>query len=213
MLGTFISAPKCETLCAELTRIQIYFYFECSDSARHSRELWLCRILSYGSPQHLHRLMRNWWSSRRGRHHPENHYSRWEQDHVLQNFSQLGLFYEYLEMGESQTKRDKVPFLQADYWMFHFFSLTLSGRSPRLSFQWSSLASLLCLWPLFLWPPFWLCSTTSWRSGWTPGSSPPSSDDQWQPRLEASGHGRRSSTLWPFCLLLLTWVLFLRSVK
>ncbi|XP_044050225.1 anoctamin-5b isoform X2 [Siniperca chuatsi] len=43
-------------------------------------------------------LMRNWWSSRRGRHHPENHYSRWEQDHVLQNFTQLGLFYEYLEM-------------------------------------------------------------------------------------------------------------------
>lgn len=43
-------------------------------------------------------LMRNWWSSRKGRHNPENHYSRWEQDHVLQNFSQLGLFYEYLEM-------------------------------------------------------------------------------------------------------------------
>lgn len=40
------------------------------------------------------------WSGRKGRHHPENHYSRWEQDHVLQNFSQLGLFYEYLEMGE-----------------------------------------------------------------------------------------------------------------
>lgn len=48
----------------------------------------------------LDRLMRNWWSSRKGRHHPENHYSRWEQDHVLLNFSQLGLFYEYLEMGE-----------------------------------------------------------------------------------------------------------------
>ncbi|XP_061743631.1 anoctamin-5b isoform X1 [Nerophis ophidion] len=43
-------------------------------------------------------LMRNWWSSRKGRHHPENHYSRWEQDNVLQNFGQLGLFYEYLEM-------------------------------------------------------------------------------------------------------------------
>ncbi|KAM6950957.1 anoctamin-5b isoform 1-T1 [Lycodopsis pacificus] len=43
-------------------------------------------------------LIRNWWSSRKGRHHPENHYSRWEQDHVLLNFSQLGLFYEYLEM-------------------------------------------------------------------------------------------------------------------
>ena len=46
--------------------------------------------------------MRNWWSGRKGRHHPENHYSRWEQDHVLQNFSQLGLFYEYLEMGEQR---------------------------------------------------------------------------------------------------------------
>ncbi|XP_061598260.1 anoctamin-5b isoform X2 [Cololabis saira] len=43
-------------------------------------------------------LMRNWWSSRKGRHNPENHYSRWEQDCVLLNFSQLGLFYEYLEM-------------------------------------------------------------------------------------------------------------------
>ncbi|XP_075966402.1 anoctamin-5b isoform X1 [Anarhichas minor] len=43
-------------------------------------------------------LIRNWWSSRKGRHHHENHYSRWEQDHVLLNFSQLGLFYEYLEM-------------------------------------------------------------------------------------------------------------------
>ncbi|KAM4593137.1 anoctamin-5b isoform 1-T1 [Odontesthes bonariensis] len=43
-------------------------------------------------------LMRNWWSSRKGRHNPENHYSRWEQDNVLLNFGQLGLFYEYLEM-------------------------------------------------------------------------------------------------------------------
>ncbi|XP_041856401.1 anoctamin-5-like isoform X2 [Melanotaenia boesemani] len=43
-------------------------------------------------------LIRNWWSSRGGRHNPENHYSRWEQDNVLLNFTQLGLFYEYLEM-------------------------------------------------------------------------------------------------------------------
>ncbi|TNN80562.1 Anoctamin-5 [Liparis tanakae] len=43
-------------------------------------------------------LMRNWWTSRKGRRHTENHNSRWEQDHVLLNFSQLGLFYEYLEM-------------------------------------------------------------------------------------------------------------------
>lgn len=51
--------------------------------------------------------MRNWWSGRKGRHHPENHYSRWEQDHVLQNFSQLGLFYEYLEMGETFPPRNR----------------------------------------------------------------------------------------------------------
>uniref|UniRef100_A0A8C6WFF5 Anoctamin n=1 Tax=Neogobius melanostomus TaxID=47308 RepID=A0A8C6WFF5_9GOBI len=40
----------------------------------------------------------NWWNSRRTRHNPETQYSRWEQDHVLLNFGQLGLFYEYLEM-------------------------------------------------------------------------------------------------------------------
>uniref|UniRef100_A0A8C9SPT2 Anoctamin n=1 Tax=Scleropages formosus TaxID=113540 RepID=A0A8C9SPT2_SCLFO len=40
----------------------------------------------------------NWWGSRKARNHPESLYSRWEQDHDLQNFSQLGLFYEYLEM-------------------------------------------------------------------------------------------------------------------
>ncbi|KAI4900042.1 hypothetical protein NFI96_028143, partial [Prochilodus magdalenae] len=43
-------------------------------------------------------LIRNWWISRKGRNHPEGRYSRWEQDHDLQNFSQFGLFYEYLEM-------------------------------------------------------------------------------------------------------------------
>ncbi|KAM9807510.1 anoctamin-5 [Neosynchiropus ocellatus] len=40
----------------------------------------------------------NWWGSRRARCHPESLYSRWEQDHDLQGFGQLGLFYEYLEM-------------------------------------------------------------------------------------------------------------------
>lgn len=43
------------------------------------------------------RLLRNWWCSRKAR---KDQYSRWEQDHDLQNFSQLGLFYEYLEMGK-----------------------------------------------------------------------------------------------------------------
>ncbi|KAL0968812.1 hypothetical protein UPYG_G00272210 [Umbra pygmaea] len=40
----------------------------------------------------------NWWGSRKARSHPESLYSRWEQDHDLQNFGHLGLFYEYLEM-------------------------------------------------------------------------------------------------------------------
>ncbi|XP_053128813.1 anoctamin-5-like isoform X2 [Hemicordylus capensis] len=40
----------------------------------------------------------NWWGRRKARSSPENLYSRWEQDHDLQNFGALGLFYEYLEM-------------------------------------------------------------------------------------------------------------------
>ncbi|XP_043561340.1 anoctamin-5 isoform X3 [Chiloscyllium plagiosum] len=42
--------------------------------------------------------VKNWWVSRNARHHPERLYSRWEQDHDLQDMGQLGLFYEYLEM-------------------------------------------------------------------------------------------------------------------
>uniref|UniRef100_A0A8C2TTV0 Anoctamin n=1 Tax=Coturnix japonica TaxID=93934 RepID=A0A8C2TTV0_COTJA len=40
----------------------------------------------------------NWWGRRKARSNPENLYSRWEQDHDLQTFGALGLFYEYLEM-------------------------------------------------------------------------------------------------------------------
>ncbi|XP_061466607.1 anoctamin-5 isoform X2 [Rhineura floridana] len=40
----------------------------------------------------------NWWGRRKARSRPENLYSRWEQDHDLQSFGPLGLFYEYLEM-------------------------------------------------------------------------------------------------------------------
>ncbi|XP_036391016.1 anoctamin-5-like isoform X1 [Megalops cyprinoides] len=40
----------------------------------------------------------NWWANRKACNHPESLYSRWEQDRDLRNFSQLGLFYEYLEM-------------------------------------------------------------------------------------------------------------------
>lgn len=42
----------------------------------------------------------NWWGRRKARNNPENLYSRWEQDHDLQSFGALGLFYEYLEMGK-----------------------------------------------------------------------------------------------------------------
>lgn len=81
-----------------------------------------------------------------------------------------------------------------------------------VSFQWSSLVSSLCSWPLSPWLPSWLCATTSWRSGWTPGSSPHSSGDQWRPRPETSERGRKSSTRWPFCLLLRMWVYQISSV-
>lgn len=40
----------------------------------------------------------NWWGRRKAKNNPENVYSRWEQDHDLQDFGPLGLFYEYLEM-------------------------------------------------------------------------------------------------------------------
>lgn len=59
------------------------------------------------------RWLMNWWGSRKARSHPESLYSRWEQDHDLQGFGQLGLFYEYLEMGkklahsQSITEREK----------------------------------------------------------------------------------------------------------
>uniref|UniRef100_A0A8D0HPQ7 Anoctamin n=1 Tax=Sphenodon punctatus TaxID=8508 RepID=A0A8D0HPQ7_SPHPU len=46
----------------------------------------------------------NWWGRRKARSNPENLYSRWEQDHDLQTFGGLGLFYEYLEMG-----KDSLP--------------------------------------------------------------------------------------------------------
>ena len=51
------------------------------------------------------RWLKNWWVSKSARNHPESLYSRWEQDHDLQHFTQLGLFYEYLEMGEHGTQK------------------------------------------------------------------------------------------------------------
>lgn len=47
------------------------------------------------------RLLRNWFNRWRGKQNPHNDFSRWEQDYVLQDFIHMGLFYEYLEMGET----------------------------------------------------------------------------------------------------------------
>nr|XP_045001172.1 anoctamin-5 isoform X1 [Jaculus jaculus] len=45
----------------------------------------------------IYPLVFNWWRRRRARTNSEKLYSRWEQDHDLQIYGQLGLFYEYLE--------------------------------------------------------------------------------------------------------------------
>ncbi|XP_048644452.1 anoctamin-5 isoform X2 [Marmota marmota marmota] len=45
----------------------------------------------------IYPLVFNWWRRRKARTNSEKLYSRWEQDHDLETFGQLGLFYEYLE--------------------------------------------------------------------------------------------------------------------
>ncbi|XP_069888820.1 anoctamin-5 isoform X2 [Dipodomys merriami] len=45
----------------------------------------------------IYPLAFNWWRRRKARTNSEKLYSRWEQDHDLQTFGHLGLFYEYLE--------------------------------------------------------------------------------------------------------------------
>lgn len=42
-------------------------------------------------------MVLNWWRRRKARTNSEKLYSRWEQDHDLETFGSLGLFYEYLE--------------------------------------------------------------------------------------------------------------------
>nr|XP_012590982.1 anoctamin-5 isoform X3 [Microcebus murinus] len=44
-------------------------------------------------------LVLNWWKRRKARTNSEKLYSRWEQDHDLEYFGPLELFYEYLETG------------------------------------------------------------------------------------------------------------------
>lgn len=66
-----------------------------------------CGMLS--TPASFRWLM-NWWGSRKARKHPESLYSRWEQDHDLQGFGQLGLFYEYLEMGKHPSQNGSIRY-------------------------------------------------------------------------------------------------------
>ncbi|XP_023375357.1 anoctamin-5 [Otolemur garnettii] len=45
----------------------------------------------------IYPLVLNWWRRRKTRTNTEKLYTRWEQDHDLESFGSLGLFYEYLE--------------------------------------------------------------------------------------------------------------------
>nr|XP_012420961.1 PREDICTED: anoctamin-5 [Odobenus rosmarus divergens] len=45
----------------------------------------------------IYPMVLNWWRRRKARTNSEKLYSRWEQDHDLETFGSLGLFYEYLE--------------------------------------------------------------------------------------------------------------------
>ncbi|KAK2496879.1 hypothetical protein MC885_021175 [Smutsia gigantea] len=45
----------------------------------------------------IYPMVLNWWRRRKARTNSEKLYSRWEQDHDLESFGSLGLFYEYLE--------------------------------------------------------------------------------------------------------------------
>lgn len=80
------------------------------------------------------------------------------------------------------------------------FSFVFNVNRVFLLTQSFSLGSSPYSWPPARWPLSSLCSTTSWRSGSTPGSSPPSSGGRWQPRLGTSERGRKFSTRWPCCL-------------
>lgn len=76
----------------------------------------------------------NWWGSRKARGHPESLYSRWEQDHDLQGFGQLGLFYEYLEMGKySGSRRSRAELIHRA--VINAVVLFLPGFFPLLMSQ------------------------------------------------------------------------------
>ena len=77
--------------------------------------------------------MRNWWGSRKARNHPEQQYSRWEQDHDLLNFTQLGLFYEYLEMGEDDAPPSSRGVMPSHTSFLHSLPLSLTLYFPPFS--------------------------------------------------------------------------------
>lgn len=83
------------------------------------------------APMWPSRWLMNWWGSRKARRHPESLYSRWEQDHDLQGFGQLGLFYEYLEMGKYVERRRSKAELAHDA-IINTLLLFLTGLFPFL---------------------------------------------------------------------------------
>lgn len=66
-------------------------------------------------------MVLNWWRRRKARTNSEKLYSRWEQDHDLETFGSLGLFYEYLETGNLQLlilkHRDRLN--KVRFFFFH----------------------------------------------------------------------------------------------
>ncbi len=68
----------------------------------------LCCLTALYRPLVAFRWLMNWWGSRKSRSNPETLYSRWEQDLDLQGFGQLGLFYEYLEMGKHSVHNQSI---------------------------------------------------------------------------------------------------------
>lgn len=92
----------------ELLEALIDLYSQCLQASRLSASAMMLNCLCSTAPMWPSRWLMNWWGSRKARRHPESLYSRWEQDHDLQGFGQLGLFYEYLEMGKYLELRPEL---------------------------------------------------------------------------------------------------------
>lgn len=163
------------------------------------------------SPSFLPRKLRCWWHKHKllstkkkaveeGGPVPAEQ-APWVVNHQLLAFE--GLFDEYLEMGRNRPHA----------WSSGLCSSGSSGKGPgdaavvaaalnlssSFSFQSCSLASSPFLWLPVPWHPSLPCSTTGWRSAWTPASSSVITGGPWLSGHRASASGSpswRSSPTW-----------------